>query len=57
MTTKLYLDDEVFITAESDGMLRVESGGVIIEFNQEHAKKITKFLNFIYGEGKNDNTR
>lgn len=53
---KLYLDDDIFITADNStgGMLRIEHGEIIIDFWKEHAEKITKFLNHVYGKGEND---
>lgn len=54
MTTKLYLDDDNFITADTEGRLRIECSEVIIDYDKNQAKKIAKFLNYIYGRDKED---
>jgi hypothetical protein len=54
MKTKLYLYEDAFITADTEGTLDIECGEMIINFTEEDARKITRFLNFVYGQGKDD---
>jgi hypothetical protein len=50
MKTKLYLDEDTFITADTEGALEIECGEIIINFTEEDSRKIFRFLSYVYGQ-------